>query len=79
MDNMGKLINMIDKVFYTGLLAYQEYITEEEAEELLEKYINDEEGDSQEILDFLSKQYMGFIKSPEVKTQKKKKAKIIEI
>lgn len=75
-NDMGKVVSMTDKLFYTGLLAFQENITEEQAEELLAKYI-EEEGNSEEILDFLSKQYMGFIKSP--KAKKRKKAKIVEI
>lgn len=76
MNNMDKLVNMTDKLFYTGLMAYQDNIKENEAEELLDKYIA-EGGDSEEIFKFLTEQYMGFIKSPA--TSKKKKAKVIQI
>ena len=74
-DSMNKLITVTDKLFYTGLLAFQD-ISEKEAEELLDKYI-EEGGDTDEIVSFLSEQYMAFIQSPEGK--KKKKAKIIQI
>ena len=75
-NNLDKIISLTDKLFYTGLLAFQENIKEEEAEILLEKYI-DEGGEPEEILTFLTEEYMGFIKSPEAK--KKKKAKIVKI
>lgn len=78
MDNANKLITMTDKLFYTGLLAFQPDIKEEEAEKLLEVYI-EEGGDSEEIFTFLTQQYMGFIKSPEKSKKKTKKAKIIKI
>ncbi len=76
MDNLNKLVSMIDKLFYTGLLAYHSDIDERKAEKLLEQYIS-EGGDAEEISSFLSEQYMAFIKSPDGK--KKKKAKIIQI
>lgn len=76
MNNADKLVSMTDKLFYTGLLAYHNDIDEKKAEKLLEQYIS-EGGDYEEIVTFLSEQYMAFIKSPDGK--KKKKAKIIQI
>lgn len=75
-NDVDKLVSMTDMLFYTGLLAFQKDITREEAERLVTKYI-EEGGDTEEVTNFLSKQYMGFIKSPV--TNKKKKAKIIQI
>ena len=71
----GKLVTAMDKIFYGGLLAYQPDITEEKATEILEQYIS-EDGDVDEIMPFLTEQYMAFLKSPDGK--KKKKAKIVE-
>lgn len=45
-------------------------MTEEKADELLDKYIN-EGGDMEEVNTFLSTQYSNFIKSPTAKTIKK--------
>lgn len=71
-----KIITAMDKIFYGGLLAYQPNITEVKATELLEQYI-EEGGDANEIIPFLTEQYMAFLKSPDGKT--KKKAKIVEM
>lgn len=75
-SNGGKLITLNDKVFFTGLLAKHPSITEHEAVKIMEQY-KSEEGDIDEIINFLTEQYMAFIKSPEGK--KKKKAKIVEM
>ncbi len=63
-------------LFYTGLLAKQPEITQEEAEKLLEQYIL-EGGDLGEINNFLLQQYTNFSQAP--KAKKKKKAKIVKI
>ena len=71
-----KVITLTSKLFYTGLLAKQPQITEEEAMELMQQYI-DEGGEIEEIIQFLTEQFVAFIQSPTGK--KKKKAKIIEM
>ena len=75
-NNGGKLITLNDKLFYTGLLANHPSMTEYEAEKIFEQY-KKEEGDTDEIITFLTEQYMAFMKSPDGK--KKKKAKIVEM
>ena len=63
-------------MFYTGLLAKQPKTTKDEADEIMEQYV-EEGGDVAEITQFLVNQYVAFTKSPNGK--KKKKAKIIEM
>lgn len=75
-EGTDKLVTAMDKIFYGGLLAYQSEITEEEALEVLEAYLA-EGGDINEVIPFLTEQYMAFLKSPNGK--KKKKAKIVEM
>lgn len=75
-NNGGKLITLNDKIFYTGLLAKHPSVTEYEAEKIMEQYVK-EEGDLDEVITFLTEQYMAFMKSPDGK--KKKKAKIVEM
>lgn len=72
----GKILTLSSKLFYTGLIAKQPNITEEEALEIMEQYI-DEGGEIDEIVQFLTEQFVAFIKSPDGK--KVKKAKIIEM
>ena len=72
----NKPIGVTEKLFYTGLLSKQPSITEDEAEKLLNQYV-DEGGDIGEINTFLIKQYSNFQESPNGK--KKKKAKVIKI
>ena len=72
-----RLVNFTEKLFYTGLLAKQPEITEEEAGKILEQYIA-EDGDTEEVTQFLTTEYVAFIKSPNGK-KKKKKAKIVEM
>lgn len=74
-DN-GKILTLSSKLFYTALLAKQPKITEEGASMIMQDYI-DEGGDIDEIIQFLTEQYVAFIKSPDGK--KKKKAKIVEM
>lgn len=69
-------LEVSEQLFYTGLLANQPSITEDEAERLLSEYI-EEGGDVGEINAFLIKQYSAFQHSPNGK--KKKKAKIVKI
>ena len=71
-----KIVTAMDKIFYGGLLAYHPELTEAKATELLDQYIS-EGGDVNEIIPFLTEQYMAFLKSPDGK--KKKKAKIVEM
>lgn len=75
-NNSGKLIVLNDKFFYTGLLAKHPSMTEYEAERLMEQY-KSEGGDMDEVITFLTDEYMAFMKSPDGK--KKKKAKIVEM
>ena len=75
-NNGGKLITLNDKIFWTGLLAKHPSTTEYEAIKIMEKY-KEEEGDIDEIISFLTEQYLAFIKSPDGK--KKKKAQIVEM
>ncbi|MCI8620312.1 MAG: hypothetical protein HFJ50_00215 [Clostridia bacterium] len=61
---VGKVATLQDKLFFTGLYSYQEWITEDEAERIEEKFIEDTTEDKQtldEITGFLTTQYMGFI------------------
>lgn len=75
-DAEDKVINFMDKLFYTALLAKQPNITEKEAEDILNKFIKDG-GDIQEISKFLSEQLTSFFKSPTGTS--KKKVLIVEI
>lgn len=72
----AKPVSVTAKLFYTGLLANQPSITEDEADKLLDKYV-DEGGDIGEFNAFLIKQIVGLQQSPD--TKKKKKAKIIKM
>ena len=72
----NKPIEVTEKLFFTGLLAKQPSITENEAEKLLNQYV-EEGGELGETNEFLIKQYSAFQQSPNGK--KKKKAKIIKI
>lgn len=74
--NGGKLITLNDKIFFTGLLANHPSMTEYEAVGIMEAY-KKEDGDIDEIIQFLTEEYMAFINSPDGK--KKKKAQIIEM
>ncbi len=76
-NDSGKVLTLSGKLFFTGLLAKQPRITEEEALDIMEQYIN-EGGEIDEIIQFLTEQFVAFIKSPDGK-KKKKKAKIIEM
>ena len=71
-----KLLSMQEVLFYSGLLAKQPEITEEEAYDLMEEYIASD-GDLDELTTYLLNQYTAFIKSPDGK--KKKKAEIVEM
>ena len=71
-----KPITVTAKLFYTGLLANQPSITEDEANRLLDKYI-EEGGEVGEFNSFLIQQIVGLQQSPN--TKKKKKAKIIKM
>ena len=75
-EGSEKLVTAMDKIFYGGLLAYQPEMTEKEGLEILEQYLA-EGGDVNEIIPFLTEQYMAFLKSPD--GMKKKKAKIVEM
>lgn len=72
----GKIVTLSSKLFATGLLAKQPEISDEEAMDIMQQYI-DEGGEIDEIIQFLTEQYMAFMKSPNGK--KKKKAKIVEM
>ena len=72
----GKMLVLTESLFYTGLLAKQPSITKEKAVKLLEQYIA-EGGETEEIVKFLTEEYVAFIKSPD--GAKKKKAKIVEM
>lgn len=74
-NGTSKLLSFSTKLFYTALLAKQPLIKEDKAEEIMQDYI-DEGGDLEEIITFLSEQYVGFTKSQK---KKKKKAKIVTI
>jgi len=73
--NAGKVVGLTETLFYTGMLAKQPDITKTKAIEVLEKYIA-EDGDTEEITQFLISEYTAFIQSP---NGKKKKAKIVEM
>jgi len=72
----GRILTLASKLFYTGLLAKQPKITEEQALDLMQQYI-DEGGEIDEITQFLAEQFVAFIKSPDGTA--KKKAKIIQM
>ena len=69
---------LADKLFYTGMLAKQPEITEEEAEKIEEPFI-EEGGMLEDVISFLSQQYLAFIQSPSPKKNAKKKSMIIEM
>lgn len=78
-NNGGKLITLNDKIFFTGLLAKHPSMTEYEAIDIMEKY-KKEGGDIDEVITFLTNEYMAFIKSPDGTVKKKsKKAKVVEM
>ncbi len=65
MNDDTKMLTLADKLFYTGLYSYQEWITEDEAERIEQKFIEDTTEDKQTLADitsFLSIQFMGFIR-----------------
>lgn len=72
----GKLLKATEKLFYTGMKAYNPFIEEDEALKLMEQYIK-EDGDVDEVATFLMGEYQNFFKSPENNKKAKKKAKII--
>lgn len=72
----AKPISVTAKLFYTGLLANQPSITEEEAMRLLDKYI-EEGGEVGDFNSFLISQIVGLQQSPN--TKKKKKVKIVKM
>lgn len=67
-SNTSKLLTLTDKLFFTGLHSYQEYITEDEAENIEEKFIENK-GNLEEITEFLTEQFVAFIKSPNGQTK----------
>lgn len=69
---------LADKLFYTGMLAKQPEITEEEAEKIEEEFIENG-GVLEDVISFLSQSYLAFMQSPAPKKNAKKKAIIIEI
>lgn len=71
-------VTQTDKLFYTGLLAKHPEITEEEAEKLEQKFV-EQEGDLSEIIQFLVGQFANFIQSQNGKKTKKKITKIVEL
>lgn len=56
----NKLLTFTDKLFYVGLLSYHASMTEDEAEKIEEKFIN-EDGDINEVIKFLTDQFVAFI------------------
>lgn len=72
----AKPVSVTAKLFYTGLLANHPSITEDEADKLLDKYV-EEGGEVGEFNSFLIQQIVGLQQSPN--TKKKKKAKIIKM
>lgn len=71
-----ELVTQTDKLFYTALLAKQPEISENEAEKLIDKYV-DEGGDLGEIISFLAGQITNFMQSQNGK--KKKEIKIVDL
>lgn len=63
-------------MFYTGMLAYNPFITEDEALKLMDKY-SEEGGDVDEVVTFLTGEYQNFLKPQESDKKAKKKAQII--
>ena len=84
-ERLGFNLNLVDSqpllqtsiLFHASILAKQEGITANEADEIREKYQKDG-GDIAEINSFLLEEYMGFFKSQNGK-KKMKKAETIEI
>ena len=70
-----ELVTQTDKLIYTALLSKQPNITEEQANDIIEKFV-EEGGDLKEVLSFLAEQIANFMLSPNGKT---KETKIIEI
>ena len=76
-NNGGKMITLNDKLFFTGLLANHPSTTEYEAIGIMEAY-KKEGGDINEVINFLTEEYMAFFYSSE-EEKIKKRAKIIEM
>lgn len=72
----GKLVKLQTKLFYTAMKTFNPFLKEEDAEKLLEQYI-DEGGDIEEVNTFLSDQYRNFLQPQDGKKKAKKKMKII--
>ena len=72
----GKMVKIYSKMFYTGMLAYNPFINEDEALKLMDKY-SEEGGDVDEVVTFLTGEYQNFLKPQESKKKTKKKAQII--
>lgn len=72
-----ELLTQTDKLFYTALLAKQPEITEDEADKLIEQFI-EEGGDLKDIISFLAEQIVNFIQSQNGK-KTKKKIKIVDL
>lgn len=68
----NEYLTQTDKLFYAGLLSYHPSMTEREANKLKEKY--SEEGDIEEVIQFLAGEFSNFMKPK----AGKKKAKIEE-
>ena len=75
LNNLDKAITIQDIVFYTGLLSNHPSMTPYEAERIAEQY-ESEDGDLEEIREFLVNQYKTFIQSPD--GAKKKKMKLVK-
>lgn len=66
----SKILTLADKLFYTGLYSYQEWVTEDEAERIEEKFIENK-GNLSEITSFLTEQFMGFINPQAIQEETK--------
>jgi len=70
------LVKLQTKLFYTAMKTFNPFLKEEDAEKLLEQYI-DEGGDIEEVNTFLSDQYRNFLQPQDGKKKAKKKMKIV--
>ena len=71
-----KPITYQDILWYGGFVAYHPDVNPNLAIKLMENYSQD--GDVNEVLEFLSEEYSNFVNAPADTASKKKKAKIVK-
>lgn len=73
---VNKPVSMMDILWYGGFVANHKEVSKNLAEKLMESY-QEEDGDINEVIEFLAEEYSNFVNAP-ADTEKKKKAKIVK-